>query len=492
MDTVKRSSVAADGGAKPSADDGIDVTRGLAEYAASLTFSALPAEVVELTKQCVLDAFGVMLGASGLAPEASIIADYVRDMGGRAESTIVGFGQQAPAPWAAFVNGSLGHMLDYDDVSAGGHVGIATIPVAFALAEQRKGISGRDVIAAIAAGMDVHTRVHLAIRIPDWTMAEGWFATQLIGFLSGAVTAGRLIRLNAERMENALGIAFTQCGGSRQMAVGESTHLRSMQAGFSSQGAILAACLAERGIVGSRQVLEGRYGFYRTYVRGEPDWAQLREDLGRRFGVLTHHGFKVWPGCAYTRPTNAAIGKLRDLHGVRAEDVASLTVIGGSATTALLFEPIEAKRRPQRVVDAQYSIPFTAAVMLKNGNVTLRDYLDGGLTNPEVLALAERISYRAPSAGTVSAGTGSDFSRPVVEAKLHDGRVIQEVAKEGVPGDARNRVGWNVLEAKFRDCASFARNPMSASRIDRAIEFIRTLEAQEDTADMMPILNEPH
>ena len=129
----------------------------------------------------MLDTLGVAIGASGLAPEARWVADYVTEMGGKPEATLLGFGGKAPAPWAAFVNGSLGHMLDYDDVGAGGHVSIATVPVAFAIAEKLGGVSGRDLITAIAAGTDLHTRLNGAIRIPDWTITEGWFPTQLSG-----------------------------------------------------------------------------------------------------------------------------------------------------------------------------------------------------------------------------------------------------------------------------------------------------------------------
>jgi 2-methylcitrate dehydratase PrpD len=117
-------------------NDGAGVTREIAQHAASLAFDALPAELVDLIKEIVLDTLGVAIGASGLAPEARVIADYVEELGGRPESTVFGFGFKAPAPWAVFVNGSLGHMLDYDDVGAGGRVGIATVPVAFAVAEK--------------------------------------------------------------------------------------------------------------------------------------------------------------------------------------------------------------------------------------------------------------------------------------------------------------------------------------------------------------------
>src|SRR3954451_7145543 len=198
-------------------DDGTGVTRLVSERAASLAYDALSPELVELIKQIVLDTLGVAIGASGLAPEARVVAEYVEALGGRPESTVYGFGFKAPAPWAAFVNGSLGHMLDYDDVGAGGHVGIATVPVAFAVAEKLGGVSGRDLVTAIAAGTDLHTRLDLAVRLSDWTMTEGWLATQLFGFLSGAVTAAKPRGFDAGRTEHAWA-SPSRVSGSRQMA----------------------------------------------------------------------------------------------------------------------------------------------------------------------------------------------------------------------------------------------------------------------------------
>ena len=94
------------------ADNRNGATRALAQHAATLAFDALPPALVSMLKQCVLDTLGVTIGASGLADEAKILADYARELGGRADSTLLGFGTQAPASWAALVNGSLGHMLD--------------------------------------------------------------------------------------------------------------------------------------------------------------------------------------------------------------------------------------------------------------------------------------------------------------------------------------------------------------------------------------------
>lgn len=466
-------------------------TRRLAHHAASLRYDALPRALVELTKQCILDTLGVAIGASTLAPEAKLVARYVSSLGGKPESTILGFGGKAPAPWAAFVNGSLGHMLDYDDLGAS-HVSIATVPVAFAVAEKIGRVSGQDLIAAVAVGTDLQTRLYHSIRIPSWTMAEGWFATQLFGFIAGAATAGRLLGLDDERMENALGIGFNQLSGSRQMAVGTATHMRSMQAGFSGQGAVLAAELAQLGITGPKEIIEGRYGLFKNYVRtDDPDWEEIAGELGTRFPLVETHGFKVWPACSYTRPTNAATLQLRQEHHLHPEDIESITVVGGSSGHQLLSEPIELKRRPKTSIDGKYSVPFTTAVMMAKGNVTLRDYTEKGLRDPAVLSMADRVFYRPlsqPDTPAVRrAGEDSALSWPTVEIRTRDGRVLM-CQPGGVPGDARHPVSQELLESKFRDCVSFSAKPVAEKNVDRAIEMIRDLEQVTDAIEIIRVL----
>ena len=373
-------------------------------------------------------------------------------------------------------------MLDYDDVGAG-HVSIATIPAAFALAEKQGGISGRDLITAVACGTDIMTRIDDSIPIPEWTAAEGWFATQLFGFIAGAATAGRVLGLNVEQMENALGIGFNQISGTRQMAVGASTHMRSMQAGFSGQGAVMSALLAQRGMIGSKEFLEGQYGLFKTYIRArDPDWNALVGGLGTRFALLARHGFKVWPACNYTRPTNTAILQLRREHQLQPNEIESITIIGGHANTKQLSEPIERKRRPQLAIDGKFSIPFTTAVMMAKGNVTLRDYTDEGLRDPRVLAMADRVSYRPVS------GDEKRVKFPAVEIRTRDGRILR-CQPEKLLGNPDNPVDQELLDAKFRDCISFAARPIAESKVERAIKLIGDLENVADATEIIRLLS---
>ncbi len=468
----------------PGLEAGAGATERLVHHVATLDYASLPGPLVTLIKQCVLDTIGVSIAASTLAPEAKLLHDYISGFAGRGEATVLGFATKAPAPWAVFVNGSLGHMLDYDDMGGGGHDSIATIPAALATAEKYGGVSGREFIAAIAAGTDLHARLGRCIRIPDWTISEGWFATQLFGYISGAATAGRLMRLDEPTLREAVGIGFNQASGSRQMAVGDATHMRSMQAGFSGQGAMIAAELAQRGLTGPREVFEGRYGLYRTYIRGEPDWTDLLGGLGERFPLLDVHGFKIWPACSYTRRPNAAIQRLRQEHTLAPDEIEAITIVGGTGGVRMLCEPLELKRRPALAIAAKHSIPFTAAIMALRGTVTLADYTAEKLRDPEVLAMADRVDYR-PRAGAVAArGDGPATSAPSVEIRTRDGRLLSSTP-DGVPGDPRNPATQEQLEAKFRDCASFAARPVAASKIEQAIDLIRELERVDDVSHIV-------
>jgi 2-methylcitrate dehydratase PrpD len=292
--------------------------------------------------------------------------------------------------------------------------------------------------------------------------------------------------LGADGIENAFGIAYTQMGGSRQMAVNVATHLRSMQAGVSGQSAIVSAELTERGIVGSKEVIEGRYGLFKNYVRtATPRWDVVSGELGKRFPVADTHCFKVWPACAVTRPTNAAMLELRTKHALRAEDIASITVVSNEGDkTHLLSVPVELKRRPRTSIDAKYSVPFTLAAMMVHGDVRLRHYTPEALDDAQVLDMAERIHFRVASAAD---GGAKVKMTPIVEVRTKDGRAFSHQVT-GVPGDPANPVSQALLEDKFRDCVSFAVNPVSAQNVEKAIELIANLEHAADATEVMRLL----
>src|SRR5256885_4362721 len=124
--------------------------------------------------------------------------------------------------------------------------------------------------------------------------------------------------------------------------------------------------------------------------------------------------------------------------------------------------------------------------MMVRGNVTLRDYTEEGLQDPAVLAMADRVGYRADPDAILPIGGQSALSRPTVEIRTRDGRVLS-CTPDGVPGDPAHPVGWDLLEAKFRDCISFAHRPLIPSGVERIIELVHNLDRLDDVTGIVDL-----
>jgi 2-methylcitrate dehydratase PrpD len=193
-----------------------DISSDFAAFAAQARYEDLPADAIEGAKKSILDTLGVILAASGVEPAVRGVAELVRESGGRAESSVLGFGGKVPAAMAAFANGAMAHCLDFDDhAPEGHHPSSSIVPAALAVAERRGGVSGRDLIAAVAAGQDMFLRLR---RNVGWK--QDWHLTTVLGVFSATASACRVLGLDADRTVNALGIASMQSCGTMELAYG--------------------------------------------------------------------------------------------------------------------------------------------------------------------------------------------------------------------------------------------------------------------------------
>jgi 2-methylcitrate dehydratase PrpD len=313
-------------------------------------------------------------------------------------------------------------------------------------------------------------------------MDKGWFGTQLFGFISGAATVGKLLGLSNAQLVHAFGIASAQLSGCRQMGVSPVADTRAIQAGWTGKGAILSALLAQRGLTGNVDCLEGKYGLYKVYLQAEPDRDSLVGELGTRFeGELTT--FKPWPSCGATRaPIYAALKLLRE-HKISAEDVEAVTVIGGNPHTQFLCEPIESKRKPQSSIDAKYSIPFTVAAAIAKGNVSLKNFTAAGLKDPDVLRMAEKISYQC----IPELLSKREKEQPAIQIKTKSGRLYLKQEKI-VYGEPEKPMTKEDIITKFRDCVSFSLKPTPPDNIEKVIAMIDGLEKVDDVTQIIRFL----
>lgn len=457
--------------------DGRDLVHILAEHAGRLRYEDLTAAAREAAKKSILDTVGVCLAASGLEPAVRGVIDIVVEGGGKAECTLLGFGGRVPALSAALGNGALAHCLDYDDQTPWGqHASSSIVPAVLAAAERRGGATGRDLIAAVAAGQDIFGRLR---RHVGWR--KDWNLSTVLGVLAAAAATARVMALPAERVADAMGIATLQSSGIMEMVAGRGSDLRGLYAGFSAKGAVLAALLAEKGVTGIDRMFEGEYGFMRTYFGGRYDRDAILHDLGTAFlgsGTL----YKRWPcvGTAHSH-MKAAIDIVveNDLHP---RDIAAIRLHVGDYHD-LMCRPMDERRASATLADAKFSLPFLVSVAVVRRGMRVTDFSVAGLRDPDVLAVGRTMSL----VGDPALDWTMDLPLGRVEIVARDGRSWIRDGR-GVPGNADAPMTWEDVSAKFRECASASVVPIAADAVDRAVAMARGLDDMPDATALMRAL----
>jgi 2-methylcitrate dehydratase PrpD len=454
-----------------------DPAYALAGFASSLTYEQVPPEVVTMLKRIVLDVTGTTLAGGTLGSGCREFVGVVLGFGGRPDATVFGYGDKLPAPMAALVNGAMAHALNYDDVfPGGGHLGVVTLPVAFALAELLGNVSGRDFLAALAAGGEVTARLQLAVRgADDGTSEAKPQPTQFLGHFAAAATAARLLRLNQDDTMSAFGQALMQASGNRQPVV-EGTPAKAVYAAFPNYGGLFSALLAQAGLHSECSVLEGAAGLFQTAYGGRYVASFLTEGLGQRFEMAAA-GFKPWPTTGRAHPYIQAALQIAEAQPLNPADITRV-VVRGAPFIRTFCEPLAVRRRPSSPVEAEDSIFYGVAKALVNRAVVLADFQPAGLRQADVLDLGGRMEYAIdPSLGAAG----------VVEVTLTDGSVLERRVSEPL-GSAANPLSDQQLLAKFYDGARHAVRPIARERLERFAGLAARLET-EDPVELVRVLH---
>lgn len=455
-----------------------DLSTHFADLTVNTRFDDIPEASRERAKQSILDTLGVIIAASSLAPNVKPVADMCFEMGGRKEASVLGFeGSRIPALNAAFVNGAMAHCLDFDDhAPEGHHPSSSIVPVTFALAQRRGGVSGKEMIAATAIGQDIFLRLR---RNVEWK--QDWHLTTILGVFSATAAAARVMGLDHAQVVSALGIAGTQASGTMELAYGTGSDLRGMYAGFISKQAVLSALMARSGVTGPGSIFEGKAGFFATYLGNIYDRGGMLKDIGRDF---TGHEvlFKAWPSCGLTHSYIHATASLMTEQNLAPEDIREIRVHVGDFQERLCI-PLETRRAPKVEVDAKFSIPWCVGVAAVRRTARLMDFTPEGMADPRVLAVAAKVVPVRNDAQN----WGQRLPQARIEVTTNDGRRFERIGDK-VPGEVEAPMDWAYLIDKFREAASFSHKPLSEDAVNRAQSMVMDLENVDDAIAIMRAL----
>jgi len=460
----------------------LTLAQHLGRFAAKTAYDDLPPEVVESVKMRILDILGIAVAASTL--ETSRAArTWAREQGATGPATAVGVPNGLPANLAAFVNGVLAHSLDYDDTHLPSvlHPSASVVPAALAAA-QRSGASSRELIRAIAIGLEVCVRIGMAGYDEESNNSvffeHGQHATSICGAMGAAVAATLLAGGDEQAVVDVLGVAASLTSGIIEANRTGGT-VKRIHCGWAAHAAVSAAELVALGLTGPPTVLEGRFGFFQAWLHGTYDASAIVDGLGIEWSVPGIF-FKPYPANHFTHAAVDAAAELRE-RGVAIDDIASLTLGVPAQNHRTIGEPIEVKRTPETAYMAQFSGPYAVVLGLLGGSglgAGLDDYTDELARDPQRRSLMAKVDVVADDRCT---DIFPHQFPAVLTARLVDGReLVAEVLT--TRGGPQRPLSFEELAAKFQD------NAGRALAADQADELAAACRRLEDCTDLRGVL----
>ena len=387
----------------------------------------------------------MLAGADDDAPRAAY-AGVAR--WGAGEAVVAGTPHRLAAPWAALVNGTAAHALDYDDILeiSNAHVSAVLVPALLALGQER-GADGGSCVDAFIVGVEVMARLGEALNTAHYF--RGWHTTSTLGAPAAAAACARLLGLDAARTTAALSLATSLASGSKRQF---GTMAKPVHAGLAAKNGIMAAALAEAGVSAAADAYEGTRGFADLFagVPRERLEAAVADFAGPP--AIERHGLwqKVYPCCGSVHRPLDALLDMRDDGGLRPEAVAETDALMPEIETHNL--PYAA---PADAMQARFSLPYLLASALVDGRLALDAFTGEALVRPGVRTLIPRIRMRPDPTQPGDTDADAVRHRATVTVRLAGGdersRTVQEPR-----GHPLRPLGREALHAKFVDCASRA------------------------------------
>ncbi|MEM7128057.1 MAG: MmgE/PrpD family protein [Chloroflexota bacterium] len=447
----------------------------LARWAATVTageFSCQWQQAKDWATIALIDTIGCM--TAGSHHPASQLNYEALAQWGSGRSTAIGHLQPMSPPWAAMVNGTSGHALDFNawDERSASHSSPVLLAALLAVAEA-EGKSGMDVIDAFIVGMEITMRVGAAVNLDHYHI--GWHTTNTVATIGGAVACARLLELDERGIGNAISIATSHTGGYKSQF---GTTMKPIHCGMAAKAAVMSAYLARTGIEGAADTLDGQWSLLSLQATNKaPGFATALADLGKSLALAAYGVvLKPYPSCAYTHRSIDGLLDLRSEHGFSAENVTQI-----NARIPFYNASILPYTHPVNDTEARFCMAYCLSIALLNGAVLPGDFDEESIFKPEIRTWLDRIVLETHP--VVKGSSDLSTQEPaVVTVKLADGSVL-DMTVDYARGMPQRPLIRDELEAKFIGLAEGKLGKHSAAKL------LEQLWHFEQLADIDSFLN---
>ncbi len=444
------------------------LTQDLGRFAAGLTFEALPIEAVEIARIGFIDTIATMIaGAHDPAPQ--LLRRGLAPAPGPA--SLYFSGETATAPEAAWINGTAGHALDYDDVGCRGHVSTVLVPALLAEAETL-GLGGREMFAGYVAGYE--TWAELARRDPGHHHKKGWHPTGIFGAIGAGAACAALRRLDPAQATAAIALAASQAGG---IMANFGTMTKPFHAGRAAHAGLVSARLAEAGFTASPDALEHPQGFLSAVSpEGRADRDGPIPGLGAEWQIVKQGlSIKKYPACYCTHRALDGMLELLAKRPLKPAEIGKISV-SISETHSLILR----NHTPETGLAAKFSMEFAMAAAVIARRASLGEYTDEFVRRPEVQDLMRRVAIVTNENYDPVVSGASAWDQVTIH--LVNGERIESEQVRRARGHPERPLGENELFDKFRLCLDAGHARISPERLFDRLRQLERLSARELTA----------
>lgn len=443
----------------------MQITREIAERVVATDIASLPGDVVDYSETLAMSAFGAMVAGHRCAGGTTVV-DYVRRHGGNPEATVFGGGLKSSVELAAMANATFAHATEYEDDSFPEAVSSYTLfPVVFALGERLRS-SGAIAIEAFVAGYEAQARIGLACRE---ARRLGYMVLSLAGSIGCAVSASKLLGLDAHRTTNAISLAASQAGGIGYQT-GSMAHIVEM--GFSARNGLTAALLAADGYTGQPDILEAERGLFNIITAGKVEAPEgVIENWGRPYRVL-EVGIKHYPCCYHLQRIIEATLELRHQRRLRADDMAEVQV-----EVNAFFPTVVQHAEPHDEIEAQFSLPHAVAIAMLEPRVGPEGFARKKIEDEAF----RRFRTKVKTVVREDWGWNPTGWTPRITYRLQGGEVVVREPKTA-KGQPPNLLGFDACIDKYRSCVDAI---LDINRIEHSIRLLRELRHLTDVGEIV-------
>ena len=444
------------------------ISRQIAEFAVNLKYEELPEEVVNEVKRFLYDSIGCAYGGYH-TKDVNILRDIYRDIGGKEEATLIGFGDKLPAVNATLINSLMIRALDFNDIywkEDPSHPS-DIIPAALSVGELVDA-SMEEIIVAIVLAYEFEMRL-CEFAVPG-VRERKWHHATLTQFVS-PIVAGKMLGLTVDQMVNAIGISGCHNHTIGCPTAGKLTMMKNTVDPMATQSGVFAALMAQKGYSGTEAVFEGKEGFMDCFG---PDWdkEKLVGKLGESYKIL-ECGMKAFPTEALTHTHITCSIKVVKDNDIDYKDIESVTVTTIARACDILFDAH--KYRPESRETADHSLPYCLAAALVDREITTNTFSDEKMKDPAIWEVIDKIK-----------GEASDEFERMFPAKQPSKVVVRttngndyEEYLEYPKGDPREPMTIEDLRTKFNALSSSLLDEKRQKEIEDTIFSCETMTVKD-------------